>query len=69
MKKSKNNKNLDLNGIMSDMETLLKTLEEINSTKLEDLDIDKLTTKVNIFEEKYKDITPTKPKNNLDTKK
>ena len=69
MKKSKNNKNLDLNGIMSDMETLLKTLEEINSTKLEDLDIGELTTKVNIFEEKYRDINPIKPKDNLDSKK
>ena len=69
MKKSKSNKNLDLKDIMNDMDKLLETLGEINKTKLEDLDIDKITSKVNVFEKKYKDILPEESEDNLDTKK
>ena len=69
MKKSNKNKNLDLKDIMNDMENLLETLGEINKTKLEDLNIDEITSKVNVFEKKYKDILPEETKNNLDTKK
>jgi hypothetical protein len=67
MKKLKNNEPLNLKDIMGDMEKLLETLGEINKTKLEDLDMDKITSKVNGFEEKYKNILPEESKNNLDS--
>ena len=75
MKKSKKQppkkqpKTLPINVILEDMENLYKILGDINKTKLEDLDIDKITSKVNVFEKKYKDILPEDPKDNLDTKK
>ena len=67
MKKS--DKNLkQVQDILKDMEKLYEIVGDINKTKLEDLDFDKITSKVNKFEKKYKDILPEKSEDNLDSK-
>ena len=69
MKKSKTNKNLKIENIVEDMNGLLTLLDDLNKTKLEDLNLDDLESKVDVFEKKYKKILPGNSKNNLDTKK
>jgi len=69
MKKVENNKDLNIENIVEDMENLLEALGGFNKTKLEDLNLKDLESKVNIFEKKYKDILPEESKDNLDSKK
>jgi|TARA_R110001592_G_C12583643_1_gene693792 hypothetical protein len=69
MKKAENNKDLNIENIVEDMENLLEALGDFNKTKLEDLNLKDLESKVNIFEKKYKDILPEESKDNLDSKK
>ena len=69
MKKSEINDKLNAEDIVEDMQNLLKVLENLNQTKLEDLNLNDLESKVNVFEEKYKDIIPEESKDNLDSKK
>tara|TARA_R100001377_G_C3080492_1_gene72228 strand:- start:48 stop:257 length:210 start_codon:yes stop_codon:yes gene_type:complete len=69
MKKVENNKDLNIENIVEDMENLLEALGDFNKTKLEDLNLKDLESKVNIFEKKYKDILPEESKDNLDSKK
>ena len=73
MKKSNKNKEENLNdtlqNIIGDMESLLGLVGEINSTKIEDLNLKELSSKVNKFNKKYKDILPKYSKDNLDSKK
>ena len=68
MKKSKKPEN-QMKDILKDMENLYGLIGDINKTKLEDLNIDEITSKVSDFEKKYKDILPEESKDNLDTKK
>ena len=69
MKKSEINKKLNVEDIVEDMQNLLEVLGDLNKTKLEDLNLNDLESKVNVFEEKYKDILPEESEDNLDTKK
>ena len=69
MKKSKNDKNLNIENITKDMQDLLGILENLNKTQLKDLNLKDLESQVNIFEEKYKDILPEESKDDLDSKK
>ena len=68
MKKSDNNKDLNIEDIVEDMQNLLEALGDLNKTKLEDLNLNNLEYKVNIFEKKYKDILPEESEDNLDVK-
>ena len=54
MKKSKSNKNLNMEDITKDMQDLLSVLDDLNKTQLKDLNLEDLESKVNVFEEKYK---------------
>ena len=72
MKKSKNkkpNQIPQISEVQNDMESLYKMIGDLNKTKLEDLDMDELTSKLNVFEEKYKNILPEESKEDLDTEK
>ena len=73
MKKSNKNKEENLNdtlqNIIGDMESLLGLVGEINSTKIEDLNLKELSSKVNKFNKKYKDILPKESEDNLDFRK
>ena len=68
MKKYKNPEN-QIKDILKDMENLYELIGDLNKSKLEDLNIDEITSKVNKFEKKYKDILPKDSKDNLDSKK
>ena len=72
MSKSNKNKEENLNNqlqeIIGDMEGLLSLVGEINATKIENLDLKDLSSKVNKFEKKYKDILPEESEDNLDSK-
>ena len=68
MKKSEINKKLNAEDIVEDMQNLLKVLGDLNQTKLEDLNLNDLESKVNVFEEKYKNILPEETEGNLDIK-
>ena len=73
MKKSNKNKEENLNdtlqNIIGDMESLLGLVGEINSTKIEDLNLKELYSKVNKFNKNYKDILPKESEDNLDSEK
>ena len=69
MKKSKSNKNLNMEDITKDMQDLLSVLDDLNKTQLKDLNLEDLESKVNVFEEKYKDILPEESEDDLDSKK
>ena len=69
MKKSKSNKNLNMEDITKDMQDLLSVLDDLNKTQLKDLNLEDLESKVNVFEEKYKNILPEESKDDLDSKK
>tara|TARA_Y100000592_G_scaffold75095_1_gene117246 strand:+ start:566 stop:772 length:207 start_codon:yes stop_codon:yes gene_type:complete len=68
MTKYKNPEN-QIKDILKDMENLYELIGDLNKTKLEDLNVDEITSKVNKFEKKYKDILPKDSKDNLDSKK
>ena len=68
MKKYKNPEN-QIKNIIGDMESLFGLVKEINSTKIEDLNLKELSSKVNKFNKKYKDILPKESENNLDSEK
>ena len=72
MSKSNKNKEENLNNqlqeIIGDMEGLLALVGEINATKIENLDLKDLSSKVSKFEKKYKDILPEESEDNLDSK-
>mgnify|MGYP001438933439 CR=1 FL=1 len=68
MKKYKNPEN-QIKDILKDMENLYELIGDLNKSKLEDLNVDEITSKVNKFEKKYKDILPKDSKDNLDSKK
>ena len=68
MKKSEINKKLNAEDIVEDMQNLLKVLGDLNQTKLEDLNLNDLESKVNVFEEKYKNILPEETEGDLDSK-
>ena len=69
MKKSKTNKDLNIENIAKDMQDLLGILDDLNKTQLKDLNLENLESQVNKFEKKYKDILPEETKNDLDSKK
>ena len=64
MKKSP--KKPTLEDLLKDTEELLNYVNNLNDLNLEDLKIEEIEKKQQIFEKKYKDFLP---KDNLDTKK
>ena len=55
MKKS-NKKQPNIEDMMDDVNNLLKFVENLNQQKFEDIDLNEVNEKTNVFSKKYKDI-------------
>ena len=67
MKKS-NKKQPNVEDMIDDVNNLLKFVENLNQQKFEDIDLNEVNEKTNVFSKKYKDILPEESKEDLDSK-
>tara|TARA_R110002167_G_scaffold304998_1_gene509205 strand:+ start:256 stop:462 length:207 start_codon:yes stop_codon:yes gene_type:complete len=67
MKKS-NKKQPNIEDMIDDVNNLLKFVENLNQQKFEDIDLNEVNEKTNVFSKKYKDILPEESKEDLDSK-